>query len=243
MQLIHLVMPLSCNSLLKSIWEYCTVKKANKISHLINSVLKVDKTGKGMFEPRSVGMDELKLAVSLPGLDFVSNGIYIPPDDIVGSPLLTSSLDALFVSGLIPEKNRELAGACVAIDLELFVFENPSNDSIAIRDVVLNITDKLFSDEMPDNLDIADIRELNQSSDYLLAFNNKYSALDFMETQGLGTLVGGVYLAHCNTDLDEYETVNKQLSCYMSDYGFLCSSFHSSGHSDCTILLCINSKK
>lgn len=104
-------------------------------------------------------------------------------------------------------------------------------------------TSKLFSNEVPHNIDIADIRKLNQSSDYLLAFNNKYSALEFMETQRLGTLSGGVYLAHCNTSLDEYEAVNKELNRYMSGYGFLCSSFHSSGHSECTILLGINSKK
>ena len=78
-----------------------------------------------MFEPIAVDMDALKLAVSLPGLDFVSNGIYIPQDDIVDSPLLVSSLDALFISGLIPEKSHNLENACEAINIDLFVFENP----------------------------------------------------------------------------------------------------------------------
>ncbi|WP_182020300.1 hypothetical protein [Vibrio diabolicus] len=189
-----------------------------------------------MFEPIAVDMDELQLAVSLPDLDSVSNAVFVPLEGIVDSPILDSSLDALFVSGLFPEQSRELAAVCEAKRLELVVFENPSNDKAAIKDVVLNITDKLFSDEMPNNIDIADIRNLNQSSDYLFAFNSKCSALDFMETQGLGVVIGGVYLAHGNTDLDEYKAVNKELSHYISEYGFLCSSIHSPGYSECTIL-------
>lgn len=190
-----------------------------------------------MFEPLAEYMDELQLALSLPELDSVSNGVCIPLDGIVNSPLLDSSLDALFVSGLTLEQSRELALVCEEIGLELVVFENPSNDATAIKDAVLNITNKLFSDEMPNNIDVADIKNLNQSSDYLFAFNNKYSALNFMQAQGLGVVIGGVYLAHGKTDLNEYEAINKDLSQYISENGFLCSSFHSSGYSECTILL------
>ncbi len=190
-----------------------------------------------MFEPISVDMDVLQLAISLPEMDSVSNGMFVPLDSIVNSPILNSDLDALFVSGLLPAQSRELIAVCEEKSLELVVFENPFDDTVAIKDVVLNITDKLFSHEMPKNIDIADIRNLNQSSDYLYAFNRKCSALDFMEAQELGTIVGGVYLAHGNTSLDEYEAVNKELSHYISENGFLCSSIYSTGSSECTILL------
>ncbi len=193
--------------------------------------------GKGMFEPIAVDRDELQLAVSLPELDTVDHAVCVPLEGIAKSEILNSSLDALFVSGLLPEQRRELATMCDIQGLELVVFEHPFNDKFVIKDVVLNITNKLFSNEMPKNIDFADIRNLNQSSDYLFAFNSQSSALEFLQLQELGAVIGGVYLAHGNVDLDEYQSANQQLSRYISEYGYLCSSFHSSGFAECTILL------
>ncbi|MDN3698344.1 hypothetical protein QWY97_13455 [Vibrio cortegadensis] len=190
-----------------------------------------------MFEPIEIDMDELQLAISLPELDSVQNGTFIPLEDILGSSLQDSNFDALFVSGLFPEQSEKLVQVCAGQGLELVNFENPSNDLAAIHDVVLNLSGKLFSDEMPNNIDIADIRNLNQSSDFLFAFNRKSSALDFMAAQELGVIVGGVYLAHGRTELDEYEAVNKELTNHIYEYGFLCSSFYGLGRSECTILL------
>ncbi|MDN3699260.1 hypothetical protein QWY97_18240 [Vibrio cortegadensis] len=190
-----------------------------------------------MFEPIEIDMDELQLAISLPDLDSVPNGTFIPLEDILGSSLQVSNFDALFVSGLCPEQSEKLVQVCAGKGLELVNFENPSNDLAAIHDVVQNLTGKLFSDEMPNNIDIADIRNLNQSSDFLFAFNRKSSALDFMAAQEFGVIVGGVYLAHAGTELDEYEAVNKELTNHISEYGFLCSSFYGLGRSECTILL------
>lgn len=190
-----------------------------------------------MFEPIEIDMDELQLAISLPALDFVPNGTFIPLEDILSSSLQDSNFDALFVSGLLPEQSEKLVQECADKGLELVNFENPSNDLAAIHDVVLNLAGKLFSDEMPNNIDIADIRNFNQSSDFLFAFNRKSSALDFMKVQDLGVIVGGVYLAHGGTELDEYEAVNKELTNQISEYGFLCSSFYGLGRSECTILL------
>ena len=190
-----------------------------------------------MFEPIEIDMDELQLAISLPELASVPNGTFIPLEDILGSTLQDSNFDALFVSGLFPEQSRKLVQMCAGKGFELVNFENPANDLTAIHDVVLNLSGKLFSDEMPNNIDIADIRNLNQSSDCLYAFNRKSSALDFIAAQELGAIVGGVYLAHGGTELDEYETVNKELTNHISEYGYLCSSFYGLGRSECTILL------
>ncbi|MEZ9701954.1 hypothetical protein AB4455_24195 [Vibrio sp. 10N.261.46.E12] len=194
-----------------------------------------------MFEPIEIDMDELQLAISLPELDSVPNGVFIPLEDILDFSSQDSNFDALFVSGLYPEQSKTLIQACAGKALELVNFENPSNDLAAIHDVVLNLVGKLFSDEMPNNIDIADIRNLNQSSDFLFAFNRKSSALDFMAAQALGVIVGGVYLAHGGTELDEYEAVNKELTNHISEYGFLCSSFYGLGRSECTILLGVKS--
>ena len=190
-----------------------------------------------MFEPLETEEDELKIAVSLPELDAVSHSCFISLDNLNKSSLQRSDFDALFVSGILPDQSRNLSELCMEIGVELVIFENPLNNLAAIHDVVINITDKLFSSEMPNNIDLADIRNINQSSDYMFAFNDKQLALDFMKDQGLGDVIGGVYLAHGYTELEEYEATNKELLNYFSDDGFLCSSFHSSGRSKCTILL------
>ena len=63
------------------------------------------------------------------------------------------------------------------------------------------------------------------------------SALDFLETQGLGSVVGGVFLAYGDATLSEYEAAGDELLCHFAEEGFLCSSIYASGSSECTILL------
>lgn len=192
-------------------------------------------------------VDEVQLAISLPGLESVSSGKFIPFDRLVGDALQESYFDALFTGGFSKdygeEKSRELLRICAEKRIELVVFENPANDLAVIQDVVLNIADKLFSNEHPNNLGIADIRNLNLYSDHLYAFNSKQSALDFLQTLGLVNVVGGVFLAHENTSLSEYEATGNELLRYFNEEGFLCSSIHSSGRGECTILLGIEKQK
>ena len=195
-----------------------------------------------MFEPVEFTVDELQLAISLSGIDSVVNGHFIALEELTELTLSDFSFDALFVSGVSPEQGSELSQICLSNHIDLVVFDNPANNSAAIRDVVVNLADKLFSKEMPNNVDLADILNLNQSSDYLFAFNNKASALDYMGSQQLGVVVGGIYLAHGKTDLREYEVTNKELLLYFSEQAALCSSFHSTGLSECTILLGIKSQ-
>ncbi|MEZ9070295.1 hypothetical protein AB4086_02530 [Vibrio splendidus] len=190
-----------------------------------------------MFEPIEFEMEPLQLVVSLPGLDSVSNGRFIPLDSLSVSSLSGTVFDGLFASGLSPEQSQELAQFCEDQNTEFFIFENPSNSLAVIRDVVINLVDKLFSDEMLNNIDFADIRTLNQYSDYLFAFNNKRSALDFMDSQQLGVITGGIHLAHGHTNSSEYETTNKELLKYISNNGFLYASYHSFGRSECTVLV------
>ncbi|MDH5979516.1 hypothetical protein BCU26_011535 [Vibrio splendidus] len=190
-----------------------------------------------MFEPIESEIDELQLAISLPELDSVVNGTLLPFEALTASSLSDSIFDALFVSGTFAEQSKELSQVCVDKRIELVVLENPTNDLTVIHDVVINLVDKLFSDEMPNNIDLADLRLLNQYSDHLLAFNHKCAAINYMSTQKLGVVMGGVYLAHGQTDLDEYENTNQDLIHHIPETGFLCSSYHSLGRSECTILI------
>ncbi|MBD0786280.1 hypothetical protein HUO09_07975 [Vibrio sp. Y2-5] len=194
-----------------------------------------------MFEPTESVADELHIAISLPNTVALENGYSIATNDLTESILSDIPFDALFVSGLSPKQSSELSKICLLHHVEFVVFDNPNNDSTAIRDVVINLTNKLLSKEMPNNLDLADIRNLNQSSDYLFAFNSEDAAFNFMRYQQLGVVVGGIYLAHGDVGLGEYESTNNALLRYFSEKAILCSSFLSVGLSDCTILLGIKS--
>lgn len=182
-------------------------------------------------------MDEIKLAISLPEFNVVQHGNCILLDDLSEEHLLDSSFDTLFISGLLSEDRQALSELCDKIGTDFVVVENPSNDSAAIHDVIMNIVGKLYADEMPNNIDVVDIRNLNECSDILFAFHTKSSALDFLNAQELGDLVGGVYLGHGKIELSEYEATNKALLNHFSDNGYLCSSLYGLGHSECTILL------
>lgn len=194
-----------------------------------------------MFEPVESVADELQVGICIPNLASLENGYSIATDKLTESTLSHIRLDALFVSGLSLKQHSDLSKICLLHHVELVVFDNPKKDSTAIRDVVINLTNKLASKEMPNNLDLADIRSLNQSSDCLFAFNSKESAIDFIKYQQLGAVVGGIYLAHGDVGLGEYESTNNALLHYFSEKAILCSSFLSVGVSDCTILLGIKS--
>lgn len=195
-----------------------------------------------MFEPEFdlFEIDELKIAVSLPNIDSITLGELVPFSEITTSGALNTSLDALFVSGLEFEQLEHLSKRCEQSKIELTFFENPTSDALAIQNVVLNLVDKLYSNQMPNNIDVADIRNLNNSSDFLFAFDSKYKALDFLQSQNVGTVIGGVYLAQ---DMDEYEKTGSELGSYVSEYGYLCVSLHTQRRSESTIMLGIKRSK
>lgn len=193
-----------------------------------------------MFE-EVTDSDELQLAIALPELESVPHGELILLDSIIESLALKSGFDAIFVGGLndhlTVDKRSQLSQTCDDNGIELVQFENPSNDLAVICDVIVNLAGKLFSDEMPKNVSIADIRNINLYSDCLFAFNSVRSALDFLETQSLGSVVGGVFLAHGEATLSEYEAAGDKLLRHFAEDGFLCSSIYASGSSECTVLL------
>ena len=193
-----------------------------------------------MFE-EVTDSDELQLAIALPDLESLPFGQFIPFDRVAEPSVLKPGLDALFVGSLSDhltvDKRSQLSQTCEDNGIELVQFENPSNDLAVICDVIVNLAGKLFSDEMPRNISIADIRNINLYSDCLFAFNNVRSALSFLETQSLGSVVGGVFLAHGEVTLSEYEAAGDKLLRHFAEEGFLCSSIYASGSSECTVLL------
>ncbi|UUM32327.1 hypothetical protein [Vibrio japonicus] len=190
-----------------------------------------------MFEPLIDNNDELKLGISAPEPDFQALDYFVPLVELSDALIVERSFDILFVSGASEKQTQSIAESCEKVGTVVVFIENPSNDRQAIGDVINNLSGKLLSKEMPNNLDVADVRNIDRDSDVLFAFNRKQTALDFLESAGFGEVVSGIYLSHNGADLSEYESTSKQLLSHISDGGYLCSSFYSSGRSEVTILL------
>ncbi|MEJ2764834.1 hypothetical protein VV869_12830 [Photobacterium sp. MCCC 1A19761] len=190
-----------------------------------------------MFEPLSADMGELKLGIAAPEAGSVDQKYFIPLSQLSEILILDSSFDLLLVSGASPQQAQVVAESCEKSGTVVAFVESPFHDTTAIWDVMANISGKLFSTEMPNNIDVADVRNLVQDSDVLFAFNRINAAIDYLENRASGEVVGGIYLAHRHTNLAEYESTNQQLLSYVSEYGYLSSSFYSGGRSDSTILL------
>ncbi len=190
-----------------------------------------------MFVPLIDDTDELKLGISAPDYDLQEVEYFVPLAELSDALIEERSFDLLFVSGATAIQIQSVIEMCEKVGTVVVLIENPSNDTQAIRDVISNLSGKLLSDEMPNNLDVADVRNINRDSDLLLAFNSKQTAIDFLESGRLGQALCGIYLAHGGADLSEYESTSNQLLSYISEYGYLCSSFYSRGRSEVTILL------
>ncbi|MEK9713816.1 MAG: hypothetical protein VW258_14730 [Thalassolituus sp.] len=193
-----------------------------------------------MFE-EVTDSDELQLAIVLPELKSVPYGQLISLDSTTESLVLKSGFDAIFVGGLSDHLTVDERSHVFQIiednGIELVQFENPSNDLTVIREVVVNLAGKLFSGEMPNNVSLTDIRNVNFYSDCLFAFNTMCSALDFLKTQSLGSVVGGIFVAHGDISLIEYHAAGDDLLSHFAEEGYFCSSIYASGTSECTILL------
>ncbi|TOB46381.1 hypothetical protein CGK04_24500, partial [Vibrio parahaemolyticus] len=64
------------------------------------------------------------------------------------------------VSGLSPNRKRYLSAVCKELGTLFIAFDNPSNDMLAINDAVSNLIGKLVTNELPNNIDLADIKNL-----------------------------------------------------------------------------------
>nr|WP_086938510.1 hypothetical protein [Thaumasiovibrio occultus] len=188
-------------------------------------------------------VDELQLAIVCPAMELVSASASVENGRLLSTTELSAALaagvyfDGVLTTNAEPEHTQALAQCCEQFDVNLAVFDSPTQDFVAAYDVLVNLADKLFSREIPNNIDFADIRHLSLSCDHLFAFNNKEAALAFLASSHRDKVVGGIYLAHGATGLDEYQATNNALLQHFPDYGYLCASFHSLGRGECTIVL------
>lgn len=195
-----------------------------------------------MFEPIEIELDELKIAAYTPTHN-CSDGInHLSESDLSEAVLSRKKLDALLVSSSGINQSQQMIGLCQLSDTLLLVFDNPSNDMSAVYRVIDNLIGKLQSHEMPNNLDIVDLRNLSEGSDFLFAFDNHSAVCDFLDAQNLGKVVGGVHLAHKVTELSQYENATDQLLDRFPNTAYLCSSIYSDGIGDSTTVIGIKSE-
>ncbi|MDK9739878.1 hypothetical protein KI655_21515 [Vibrio sp. D404a] len=192
-----------------------------------------------MFEPSTEELDPLKIASYLNNSELTNTSDNLSESDLSEATFNNKQLDALLVSALDEEQSECLISLCEKSNTSLLCFENPSNDAAAVARVIDNLMGKLQSHEMPNNIDVADLRNLSESGDLLFGFDNHSAALDFLDAQNLGKVVGGVYLAHGTVELSQYEQATNELLTRFPDSGYLCSSFYGAGLGQCTIVLSV----
>ena len=194
-----------------------------------------------MFEPIEMELDELNIAIYAPNNQFSTDVNLLSESELTEPVLNSKKLDALFVSSNDLNQSKHLIELCQISDTLLLVFDNPSNDMSAVSRVIENLIAKLQSHEMPNNLDVVDLRSLSESSDFLFAFDSHSSACDFLDVQNLGKVVGGVHLAHRVTELSQYENATNQLLDRFPDTAYLCASIYSDGIGESTTVVGIKS--
>lgn len=194
-----------------------------------------------MFQPIEMELDEPKIAAYAPSNEFSEGVNHLSESELTEPELNRKKLDALLVSSNSLNQTKQLINLCQHSDTLLLVFDNPSNNMSAVSRVIDNLMAKLLSHEMPNNLDIVDLRNLSDSSDFLFAFDNHSAACDFLDAQSLGKVVGGVHLAHKVTELSQYEDATNQLLDRFPDTAYLCASIYSDGVGESTTVIGIKS--
>jgi len=146
-------------------------------------------------------------------------------------------LDLLLVSGATPQQVELITSACDAIGCVVAFVGHPSNDETVIWNVIENVKGKLDAHEMPNNIDIADIRSLAEEADYLLAFDDEASLFQFLQTTPAERHLGGIYLASGRVTLNVFAEMNERIEALISPYAYFVSSFYSASTSECSALI------
>ena len=192
-----------------------------------------------MFEPAQelaqvkVG---LTTATKLANAHFVEADFYLPIDNLPKNAILEANFDLLLVSGASPTKTLSIQEVCNTYGCAVAFFDNISDEYDPIWNVMTNLKAKLDSREMPNNLDVADVRQLAVTSEMLLAFN---SHISYLQRSAIGSVVGCIYLAHGNITIDDYTQVNREIASMLAPSASFISSLLVEGVGECTAIIAI----
>ncbi|WP_392339619.1 hypothetical protein [Moritella marina] len=147
-----------------------------------------------------------------------------------------SHLDLLLVAEASPIEVGFITQICDDVGCIAAFIESSSHEQDVVWDVMLDLKGKLDAHEMPDNLDIADIRELSRYSEQLLAFDCAAKFFHFLETSS-SQFTGCIYLANGTVNLDDYTQMNQRITGYLPPSAYFASSIFSVAKSELTVLL------
>ncbi len=191
-----------------------------------------------MFEPMAEA-ESAKIAIVSP-LKYNDSGLYINLQFEDLSHEIVSELDLMMVLSATPEQIDKLRSEFSSTYCIMAFIENPSNDSTAVLNAAHNLANKFLAREMPNNIDVADVRELARREDnHLFAFNRQDSLFDFLESNELGEATGLIYLEQGEVTMESYEKNTRRLGALISPYAHFTCSIHQSELGDCTALVSI----
>ncbi|MDD1780212.1 hypothetical protein LRP49_03265 [Enterovibrio sp. ZSDZ35] len=189
-----------------------------------------------MFEP-ILEDDDIRIGVSAPSMIGEDIDLFIPFDALSASSISEKKLDLLFLCGVTPEQAKPVINATDLGNCVIAYVESTTHNIDAIWHAVRSIKGKLDSKEMPNNIDVTDIRTLLNNSHHLFAFDNKAALVDFVWGNQIGDATGVIYLAHGDIDLEDYGKVNKEISDVLPPYAVFTSSIFFAGNDACSALV------
>ncbi|EJC7036891.1 hypothetical protein AB0537_003760 [Vibrio parahaemolyticus] len=191
-----------------------------------------------MFEPL---MDEETVHVAIASSEVVhclKTYGEVAIDDLTAQYITEKTLDLLLVGSVSETQIRKIRPWCESSCCDVVFVDSLSKDDKVVNNVMRNIAKKLTVRQMPNNIDISDIRKISNQSSHVLAFNSYQELYHFLDTQKLHNLNGLIYLAH-GGDLSNYEANNRHLRDFISPQTYFISSFLSGGLGECTVLVSI----
>lgn len=174
---------------------------------------------------------------------FVEADFYLAIDSLSERAISEANLDLLLVSGASPAQTQYIQQVCDKHGCAVAFFDNISNEHEPTWNVMTNLKAKLDSKEMPNNVDIADVRLLTGASEVLLAFNCHRTLFSYLQRSTIETIVDCIYLAHGNITIDDYTQFNRQIANMLAPSASFISSILFEGIGECTAILAVKNNQ
>lgn len=193
-----------------------------------------------MFEQPEV--DPVKIIISAnQSADLQSTSDFVPLSELSESRVHAEKADLALVYGAGTLVGKEIKTWCDDIGCVVALLDNELTETALAMRVMSNIKGKLDAHEMPDNIDIADIRNLAEDSSKLIGFDNPEYLYSFLETSATDEIAGIVFLLHGAVTEHMFQETAEKIREYMPDNSILYFSAFSKGQGKCSALVGIKS--
>ncbi|WP_017220427.1 hypothetical protein [Moritella dasanensis] len=157
--------------------------------------------------------------------------------DLSESQLRSEKVDFLMVYGATEIVNDRLKVPCDNTGCVLAVIDSELTNTDLATQVMTNIKGKLDGHEMPNNLDICDIRQLAEDAHKLVGFDCLDKLHQFLQRAESRTVIGVVLLLHGRVDEAIFSDAGQRIQKHISDFSVLYLSVFSKGIGRCSALV------